>query len=66
MDSVQEFLNTMFQGIATVGFPAACCVYLLKQNAKQDEARNSELERFRKVIEENTSTLKELVLYLKK
>lgn len=66
MDSVQDVLNTMFQGIATVGFPAACCVYLLKQSAKQDEARNKELERFRKTLDANTETLKELVLYLKK
>lgn len=66
MNEAQDVLNTLFQGIATVGFPAACCVYLLKQNAKQDDARNKELERFRKVLDENTATLKELVLYLKK
>lgn len=66
METIQDVLNTMFQGIATVGFPAACCVYLLKQNAKQDEVRNRETEKFRKTLDENTAALRELVLYLKK
>lgn len=58
-------MNDIIQGIATVGFPAACCVFLLYQNAKQDEARSKELEKLRDILQENTMTLKELVTYLK-
>lgn len=58
-------MNDIIQGIAKVGFPAACCVFLLYQNAKQDEARSKELEKLRDILQENTMTLKELVTYLK-
>ena len=58
-------MNDIIQGIATVGFPAACCVFLLYQNAKQDESRSKELEKLRDILQENTMTLKELVTYLK-
>lgn len=43
--------------ISRVGFPAACCVYLLWQNYKQDEQRQKELAALRKVVAAMQKTL---------
>lgn len=63
-----EFVNA----ISSVGFPIACCIFLLWQNAKLDEQRQKELEAMRKVmtsmqktLDENTRVLTQLVSYLR-
>lgn len=63
-----DFVNA----VSSVGFPIACCIFLLWQNAKQDEQRQRELSAMRKVmtsmqktLDENTSVLRELVSMLK-
>ena len=59
-----DFVNA----VSTVGFPIACCIFLLWQNAKQDEQRQRELAAMRKVmgamqktLDENTRVLQTLV-----
>lgn len=59
-----DFVNA----VSSVGFPIACCIFLLWQNAKQDEQRQREMSAMRKVIaamqktlDENTRVLQTLV-----
>lgn len=63
-----DFVNA----VSSVGFPIACCIFLLWQNAKQDEQRQRELAAMRKVmgsmqktLDENTRVLQTLVTNLK-
>ena len=63
-----DFVNA----VSSVGFPSACCIFLLWQNAKQDEQRQRELAAMRKVmasmqktLDENTRVLTQLVSNLK-
>lgn len=63
-----DFVNA----VSSVGFPIACCIFLLWQNAKQDEQRQRELAAMRKVmasmqktLDENTRVLTQLVSILK-
>lgn len=63
-----DFVNA----VSSVGFPIACCIFLLWQNAKQDEQRQRELAAMRKVmasmqktLDENTRVLTQLVSSLK-
>lgn len=48
------------QIVSTVGFPIACCVYLLWQAAKQDEYNRKQQEELRKTIDNNTRSVKDL------
>lgn len=64
-----DFVNA----VSSVGFPIACCIFLLWQNAKQDEQRQRELASMRKVmasmqktLDENTRVLQSLVSKLMK
>lgn len=64
-----DFVNA----VSSVGFPIACCIFLLWQNAKQDEQRQRELSAMRKVmgamqktLDENTRVLQTLVSMLMK
>ena len=50
-------MNEVIDAISKVGFPAACCVYLLWQNYKQDEQRQKELTALRKVVATMQKTL---------
>ena len=62
-----DFVNA----VSSVGFPIACCIFLLWQNAKQDEQRQREIAAMRKVmasmqktLDENTRVLQTLVTNL--
>ena len=64
-----DFVNA----VSSVGFPIACCIFLLWQNAKQDEQRQRELASMRKVmasmqktLDENTRVLQSLCAKLMK
>ena len=50
-------MTDFVDAISRVGFPAACCVYLLWQNYKQDEQRQNELTALRKVVATMQKTL---------
>lgn len=37
-------MNEIIQAISTVGFPIACCCFLLWQNSRQDEYHREQME----------------------
>lgn len=46
--------------ISQVGFPIACCIYLIYSNNKQNDKNAEELEKLRQAIENNTKAMIEL------
>lgn len=53
-------MNEIIQAISTVGFPIACCCFLLWQNSRQDEYHREEMEKLRDTISENTRIIDKL------
>ena len=53
-------MNEIIQAVSTVGFPIACCCFLLWQNSKQDEYHRQQMEELRKTIEGCTKSNDEL------
>ena len=53
-------MTELIQAISTVGFPIACCCFLLWQNSKQDEYHRKQQEELRKTIDGNTKSIEEL------
>lgn len=43
--------------ISSVGFPIACCVYLIYSNSKTEEKHQEELEKIRQTVENNTHAM---------
>jgi hypothetical protein len=46
--------------ISQVGFPIACCIYLIYSNNKQNDKNAEELEKLRQALENNTKAMIEL------
>ena len=46
--------------IGTVGFPIACCVYLIYVNNKNEEKHTEEVEKLRVTVENNTKVMLKL------
>lgn len=57
--------NDLIQAISTVGFPIAGCIILFYELHQNNKRREEELESLRTILNDNTTTLKELVMYLK-
>lgn len=53
-------MNEIIQAISTVGFPIACCCFLLWQSNKQDEYNRKQQEELRKTIDNNTRSIDKL------
>lgn len=53
-------MTEIIQAVSTVGFPIACCCFLLWQNSKQDQYHRQQQEELRKTIEGNTKSIEEL------
>lgn len=53
-------MTEIIQAVSTVGFPIACCCFLLWQNSKQDEYHREEMEKLRDTISENTRIIDKL------
>ena len=53
-------LNVIVQAISTVGFPIACCCYLLWQSNKQTQYHQEEQAKLRECIEKNTESIAKL------
>jgi hypothetical protein len=53
-------MNEIIQAVSTVGFPIACCCFLLWQNSKQDAYHREQQEKLRETIAENTKSIEEL------
>jgi hypothetical protein len=45
-------MNEVIQAVSTVGFPIACCCFLLWQNSKQDEYHRAQQEKLRERMRE--------------
>lgn len=52
-------MNEIIQAVSTVGFPIACCCFLLWQNSKQDAYHREQQEKLRETISENTKAIEE-------
>lgn len=59
-------MNEVIQAVSTVGFPIACCCFLLWQNSKQDEYHRQQMEELRKTIEGCTRSNEELRTFTEK
>lgn len=46
--------------ISSVGFPIACCIYLIYINNKNEEKHSEEVEKLRETIENNTKVMVKL------
>jgi hypothetical protein len=57
---VSETVQTIATAISTVGFPIACCCFLLWQSNKQDEYNRKAQEELRKTIDNNTKSIDKL------
>lgn len=53
-------MNELIQAVSTVGFPIACCCFLLWQNSKQDQYNREQQEKLRETIVNNTRSIEEL------
>lgn len=49
--------NAILQAISTVGFPIACCIYLIYSNNKNNEHHTEEVEKLRQTIDNNTKVM---------
>ena len=53
-------MNEIIQAVSTVGFPIACCCFLLWQNSRQDQYNREQQEKLRVTIDNNTRSIQEL------
>ena len=60
-----EKMNDIINAISTVGFPIALCVFLVWQNAKQDNYFREILDKLRETVERNTNSITELAQIIK-
>lgn len=58
-------VTDIVQAISTVGFPIACCCFLLWQNSKQDTYHREQMEKLRTTIDENTKMIEKLAELIK-
>ena len=56
MDALQIFTSIISQ----VGFPIACCIYLIYSNNQQDKRNAATIENLRLTIDNNTKVMIEL------
>ncbi len=47
-------VTTISQLIGSLGFPIACCIYLIYSNNKANEAHKEEIDKLRETVENNT------------
>ena len=53
-------VNTITTLISSVGFPIACCIYLIYSNNKSAEKHAEEVEKLRVTVENNTKVMLKL------
>lgn len=58
-------MNDLVNAVSTVGFPIALCVFLVWQNAKQDNYYRDVIDRLRETVERNTNSITELAQIIK-
>lgn len=47
-------INGISQLVGSLGFPVACCIYLIYSNNKANEAHKQEIDKLRETVENNT------------
>lgn len=50
-------VNGISQLIGSLGFPIACCIYLIWSNNKTNEAHKEEVDKLRETVENNTKVM---------
>lgn len=50
-------IGAITQLIGSLGFPIACCIYLIYSNNKANEAHKEEVEKLRQTVENNTHVM---------
>lgn len=53
-------MQELIQAVSTVGFPIACCCFLLWQNSKQDQYNREQQQKLRETIDNNTRSIEGL------
>lgn len=57
-------LNDVVNIVSSVGFPIACCIYLIYVNNKNEEKHSEEVEKLRITVENNTKVMNKLCMKL--
>lgn len=58
-------VNTLVQVISTVGFPIACCIYLVYNQNKAEERHRDEVDKLRSSLDNNTKVMNRICTILK-
>jgi hypothetical protein len=53
-------VSTISQLIGSLGFPIACCIYLIYTNNKSAEKHAEEVEKLRETVDNNTKAMLKL------
>lgn len=53
-------VNTITTIISTVGFPIACCIYLVWNQNKADQRHQDEIDKLRVSLDNNTKVINKL------
>lgn len=53
-------VSTISQLIGSLGFPITCCIYLIYSNNKAAEKHETEVEKLRETVENNTKAMLKL------
>ena len=58
-------INVITQIISTVGFPIACCIYLVYNQNKTEERHKEEVDKLRSSLDNNTRVMNKICAILK-
>ena len=58
-------INTITTIISTVGFPIACCIYLVYNTNKIEERHRNEVDKLRESLDNNTKVMNKICAVLK-
>lgn len=53
-------INSVTQIISNVGFPIACCLYLIYSQNRTEQAHKEEIDKLRETVENNTKVMLKL------
>jgi len=57
-------VSAFSQIVSTVGFPIACCIAMFWQMNKQTELHKQEMDSMKEALNQNTSAINKLVIYM--
>ena len=57
MEALDMDIGALTQLIGSLGFPIACCIYLIYSNNKANEAHKEEIDKLRQTVENNTHVM---------